>query len=103
MLTHCEAESLANDVIKGHREEVAAEQKQAEAEYAIEFAPLRLFFEYFVHLDGLSALSDLNRQCFLLPLDIQLRLHFFVVYGLDALQLQVIDPVEAFFCGVLLK
>ena len=60
VLAHCEAESLADDVVEGHCEEVASEEQQAEAIDAVEFAPLGLFLENLVDLYGLATLSDLD-------------------------------------------
>lgn len=70
MLRHCEAKSLTHNIVEGHSQEVAAQEKQAKTVYAVEFSPLGFFFEHFIHLNGLPTFSNLDRQFFFLPLDL---------------------------------
>ena len=84
MLTHRKAESLADNVVEGHSEEVASEEKQTEPVNSVKLAPLRFLLEKFVNLYRLPPLSHLDRQSLFFPLDIEVSFLIFIVDRLNA-------------------
>jgi len=84
MLAHCKAESLADNVVEGHSQEVASEEKQTESVHSVKLAPLRFLLEKFVNLHRLPPLSNLDWQSLFFPLDIEVSFLLFIVDSLNA-------------------
>jgi hypothetical protein len=82
------AERLTYYIIEWHSEEVAPEQKQQHAPYAIELAPLGLLLKNLVYLDCLSSFFDCKWQLFFVLFGLK-----FLVKVLDRLEL---NPVDSF-------
>lgn len=62
MLAHREPESLADDVVKGDREEEPSKHHQDDAINSIKLTPLGLLLKDIVNLDGLSSFLDGKRR-----------------------------------------
>lgn len=65
MSAHGEAECLAYDVVKRHRQKVASQREQAKSIDPIELTPLCLLLESLINQGRLLALSDGQWQVFI--------------------------------------
>ena len=99
VLAQSEAEGLADDVVEGVRQEVAAEQKENNSVNAVELAPLRFLPEDLVHLRGLSTLPHLQGQALVVGLVDGVQRLLALIIGVDLTQ---VDPLDSLTRRVLL-
>ena len=74
VLLHREAKRLADHIVERHRQKVAPQQHEHHAEDPVELAPPSLLLENLIDLDCLTPLSNLDRKCLFLSLDVDLGL-----------------------------